>query len=127
MNPVASKKDVRGISRSSVEAIVKAGVPLPALQQYDWPGNVRELENIIERGVALATRAVSQMGGSALRRYEAFVRESPFLIEGLLQHAFRAAVGVMEPAGHPAPRAPLHHLRPPPGVLATDGRRELGA
>jgi len=45
------KKDVRGISRSA----------LPALQQYDWPGNVRELENIIERGVALATRTVLQM------------------------------------------------------------------
>jgi two-component system response regulator PilR (NtrC family) len=51
MNPVASKKDVRGISRSA----------LPAPQQYDWPGNVRELENIIERGVALATRTVLQM------------------------------------------------------------------
>jgi transcriptional regulator with PAS, ATPase and Fis domain len=44
------KKEVRGISRSA----------LPALQQYDWPGNVRELENIIERGVALAIRAVLQ-------------------------------------------------------------------
>ena len=25
------------------------------LCQYSWPGNVRELENVIERGVALAT------------------------------------------------------------------------
>ena len=45
------KKDVRGISRSA----------LPALVDYSWPGNVRELENIIERGVALATRPVLQM------------------------------------------------------------------
>jgi len=42
------KKDVRAVSASA----------LPALQAYDWPGNVRELENVIERGVALATRSV---------------------------------------------------------------------
>jgi len=42
------KKDVRAVSASA----------LPALQTYDWPGNVRELENVIERGVALATRTV---------------------------------------------------------------------
>ncbi len=42
------KKDVRGISRGA----------LVALQHYEWPGNVRELENIVERSVALATRAV---------------------------------------------------------------------
>ncbi len=42
------KKDVRGISRGA----------LPSLGAYDWPGNVRELENVIERSVALATRAV---------------------------------------------------------------------
>ncbi len=39
----------------------KAGVELtPAaldlLTAYDWPGNVRELENVIERGVVLASR-----------------------------------------------------------------------
>jgi len=28
---------------------------LQALMDYDWPGNVRELENVIERGVVLAT------------------------------------------------------------------------
>jgi DNA-binding NtrC family response regulator len=28
---------------------------LQALLDYDWPGNVRELENVIERGVVLAT------------------------------------------------------------------------
>ena len=48
---MASKKDVRGISRSA----------LPALVAYNWPGNVRELENIIERSVALATRPVILM------------------------------------------------------------------
>ena len=28
---------------------------LQVLMDYDWPGNVRELENVIERGVVLAT------------------------------------------------------------------------
>jgi len=42
------KRDVRGLTRGA----------LVALDAYDWPGNVRELENIIERGVALATRPV---------------------------------------------------------------------
>src|SRR6266849_4969467 len=45
------KKDVRGISRGA----------LPALMAYDWPGNVRELENIIERSVALATHPVVRL------------------------------------------------------------------
>ncbi|HZV95450.1 MAG TPA: sigma-54 dependent transcriptional regulator [Candidatus Nitrosocosmicus sp.] len=45
------KKDVRGISRGA----------LPSLAAYDWPGNVRELENVIERSVALATRAVIRL------------------------------------------------------------------
>ena len=39
------KKEVKGVS-SEVGVI---------LRNYDYPGNVRELENIIERGVALAT------------------------------------------------------------------------
>ncbi|MBP6276356.1 MAG: sigma 54-interacting transcriptional regulator [Limnohabitans sp.] len=30
---------------------------LRALQQYDWPGNVRELENLVERGVILASQS----------------------------------------------------------------------
>jgi DNA-binding NtrC family response regulator len=37
------------------------GVPSEVLQMlldYDWPGNVRELENVIERGVVLATSEV---------------------------------------------------------------------
>lgn len=29
------------------------------LQQYNWPGNVRELQNIIERGIILATREIT--------------------------------------------------------------------
>ncbi|MEO8117770.1 MAG: sigma 54-interacting transcriptional regulator [Rhodoferax sp.] len=29
---------------------------LQALQQHDWPGNVRELENLVERGVILASQ-----------------------------------------------------------------------
>lgn len=39
------KKDVTGISQDVIGL----------LMNYDFPGNVRELENIIERGVALAT------------------------------------------------------------------------
>jgi DNA-binding NtrC family response regulator len=31
---------------------------LQVLMDYDWPGNVRELENVIERGVVLATGAM---------------------------------------------------------------------
>ncbi|HUG37891.1 MAG TPA: sigma-54 dependent transcriptional regulator [Candidatus Limnocylindrales bacterium] len=45
------KKDVRGISRGAV----------PALLGYEWPGNVRELENVIARSVALATRPVIRL------------------------------------------------------------------
>jgi transcriptional regulator with GAF, ATPase, and Fis domain len=30
---------------------------LQALRQHDWPGNVRELENLIERGVILASQS----------------------------------------------------------------------
>jgi DNA-binding NtrC family response regulator len=29
---------------------------LQALHRYDWPGNVRELENLVERGVILASQ-----------------------------------------------------------------------
>lgn len=32
---------------------------MQALHQYDWPGNVRELENLVERGVILATQGSS--------------------------------------------------------------------
>ena len=38
-------KRIRGITENA----------LAALQSYDWPGNVRELENMIERGVILAS------------------------------------------------------------------------
>jgi len=44
----ASEKDMRNVSPSV----------LPARQAYYWPGDARELENVIERGVALATRSV---------------------------------------------------------------------
>ncbi len=57
------KKDVRGISRGA----------LPPLEAYDWPGNVRELENIIERGVALATRPVLRLEDLPL---ELFINEA---------------------------------------------------
>jgi len=32
---------------------------LQLLEQYNWPGNVRELQNIIERGIILATREIT--------------------------------------------------------------------
>ncbi len=38
-------KPVTGVSPSALQALL----------DYDWPGNVRELENVIERGVVLAT------------------------------------------------------------------------
>jgi DNA-binding NtrC family response regulator len=38
--------------RRNVEIAPEA---LDLLMDYDWPGNVRELENVIERGVVLAT------------------------------------------------------------------------
>ena len=31
------------------------------LSRYDWPGNIRELENVIHRGVVLATGVVLQL------------------------------------------------------------------
>jgi DNA-binding NtrC family response regulator len=37
---------------------VLSGEVLDTLKNYDFPGNIRELENIIERGVALATDGV---------------------------------------------------------------------
>jgi two-component system response regulator PilR (NtrC family) len=36
-------KDIAGVSRQSMELLVK----------HDWPGNIRELENVMERAVAL--------------------------------------------------------------------------
>jgi two-component system response regulator PilR (NtrC family) len=42
-------KEIAGVSRESMELLVK----------HDWPGNIRELENVMERAVALeATPAI---------------------------------------------------------------------
>ena len=46
------KKEVKEISPRALEI----------LMEYDYPGNIRELENIIERGVALATGNVLEPG-----------------------------------------------------------------
>mgnify|MGYP001626205864 CR=1 FL=1 len=46
------KKEVKEISPKALEI----------LMEYDYPGNIRELENIIERGVALATGNVLEPG-----------------------------------------------------------------
>ena len=44
---------------------------LQVLMDYDWPGNVRELENVIERGVVLATgRADRPRAGARPRAHE---------------------------------------------------------
>jgi DNA-binding NtrC family response regulator len=40
-----NEKDLKAVSTDALERILA----------YDWPGNVRELENVIERGVVLAT------------------------------------------------------------------------
>lgn len=42
-------------ARSPVKLVSKRATSM--LLNYDWPGNVRELENVIHRGVALATAA----------------------------------------------------------------------
>ncbi len=44
-HPVAKQKGVKGISRGMLER----------LMQYSWPGNIRELQNILEKGIVLAT------------------------------------------------------------------------
>ncbi|PMP93677.1 MAG: Fis family transcriptional regulator, partial [Thermodesulfobacterium geofontis] len=46
------KKEVKEFSPKALEI----------LMEYDYPGNIRELENIIERGVALATGNVLEPG-----------------------------------------------------------------
>jgi two-component system, NtrC family, response regulator PilR len=60
------KEDLPALVQHFVEKYAKengkpvAGVTPEAMQvllDYDWPGNVRELENVIERGVVLATTA----------------------------------------------------------------------
>jgi len=45
-------KSIRGVPRATMER----------LQAYDWPGNVRELQNVIERGVVLATGDQLELG-----------------------------------------------------------------
>jgi transcriptional regulator with GAF, ATPase, and Fis domain len=58
------KEDVPALVQHFIDKYVKEnGKPLEGvtsevlqiLMDYDWPGNVRELENVIERGVVLAT------------------------------------------------------------------------
>jgi transcriptional regulator with GAF, ATPase, and Fis domain len=51
-------KPIKGITEDSVEI----------LKSYDWPGNVRELQNVIERGVILATDELITAGQISLNR-----------------------------------------------------------
>ncbi|HEU4343912.1 MAG TPA: sigma 54-interacting transcriptional regulator [Candidatus Binatia bacterium] len=50
-------KEVRGVSRVSMEN----------LSNYGWPGNIRELQNVIERAVVLASGPVIHIDESMLR------------------------------------------------------------
>ena len=49
-------KNLDGVSQETMEM----------LNNYRWPGNVRELQNIIERGVVLATSRVLTLEGNLL-------------------------------------------------------------
>src|SRR6202163_4617935 len=50
------------LSRSSLEERTVSDDALKAKLAYDWPGNVRELENCLERGCALTTGPVINVG-----------------------------------------------------------------
>jgi DNA-binding NtrC family response regulator len=50
------------LSRSSPEERTVSDDALKAMLAYDWPGNVRELENCLERGCALTTGPVINLG-----------------------------------------------------------------
>ncbi len=66
--PLASRKnDIPLLAQHFIEkhaAIMNREAPVLAkdvleiLKEYDFPGNIRELENIIERGIALATNNI---------------------------------------------------------------------
>jgi DNA-binding NtrC family response regulator len=52
----AQKKTVNGLTREALEVLIR----------YRWPGNVRELENVIERAIALAGPATTEIGPDLL-------------------------------------------------------------
>jgi transcriptional regulator with PAS, ATPase and Fis domain len=71
-----------------IHAITTAALKL--LMDYHWPGNVRQLENIIERGVALASGPVLDVDdihldqrGPAVATLSAAEGGAPFLPEGM--------------------------------------------
>ena len=47
---VEYKKDIQGISKRAITKI----------KDYHWPGNIRELENVIQRGITMATGELIQ-------------------------------------------------------------------
>jgi formate hydrogenlyase transcriptional activator len=49
-------KEMEGVSRETMDL----------LQRYAWPGNIRELQNVIERGVALASGQILHLGPDLL-------------------------------------------------------------
>ena len=49
-------KDIRGISRATLDRLVA----------YSWPGNIRELQNVIERAAILSQRSVLELGADTV-------------------------------------------------------------
>ena len=47
-HPVAKQKRIKGVSNRVMDR----------LMQYPWPGNIRELQNVIEKGIVLATGGI---------------------------------------------------------------------
>jgi len=70
-SPAAGKNIVR-ISDESIEALLA----------YDWPGNVRQLENTIERGVAMETGEVLNVGAPGERSKARIAAEAMGAVPG---------------------------------------------
>ena len=47
---VEHNRDIQGISKRAITKI----------KDYHWPGNIRELENVIQRGITMATGELIQ-------------------------------------------------------------------
>jgi len=70
-SPAAGKNILR-ISDESIEALLA----------YDWPGNVRQLENTIERGVAMETGEVLNVGAPGERSKARIAAEAMGAVPG---------------------------------------------
>ena len=68
---------------------------MAALMAYDWPGNIRELQNVVERGVILATGSRLEPGVLALPRQASEGRPAGAGVQSLAdaeRQAIRAAL-----------------------------------